>query len=104
MKSKLVRYPFNDGKRYRWDTYQMGKKFEYSWEESIPQNFTTVTPYVKYTPITEYDTSKAYAQIDIKDADWANKFSYTLSAPILNDGKWTTDNWSTTQLRYQASG
>lgn len=67
MKSKLVRYPFNDGKRYRWDTYQMGKKFEYSWDESIPQNFETITPYIKAESMaTAYDDTKAYALVDLE--------------------------------------
>lgn len=102
MKAKIVRYPFNDGKRYRWDTYQMGKKFEYSWEESIPQNFETVTPYIKYTPIAEYDTSKAYAQIDIKDADWANGFSYSLSGPTAVSGSYYyNQSWDRTAHKYE---
>lgn len=52
MKSKLVKYPFNDGKRYRWDTYKMGKRFEYTWEQSEPQNYSTITPYIKTEEIS----------------------------------------------------
>lgn len=59
MKAKLVRYPFNDGKRFRWDTYKMGKKFEYTWQKSLPNNFDYITPYIKtdtlsYNPNTTY--------------------------------------------------
>lgn len=76
MKSKLVRYPFNDGKRYRWDTYQMGKKFEYTWGQSEPQNYETITPYFKYEPIVN-DGSKRYGYIDFsKDTNYNYVPSY----------------------------
>lgn len=68
MKSKLVRYPFNDGKRYRWDTYKMGKKFEYYWEQSEPNNYDTITPYIKYSPVVK-NGSKNYGFLNMaKDA------------------------------------
>lgn len=64
MKSKLVKYPFNDGKRYRWDTYKMGKKFEYTWEQSEPNNFNTITPYIK-TEEFDNDPNATYGVIDL---------------------------------------
>jgi hypothetical protein len=64
MKSKLVKYPYKDGKRYRWDTYKMGKKFEYSWDQSEPNNFETITPYIEVEPFTN-DGSKNVGYLDI---------------------------------------
>lgn len=54
MKAKLVKYPFNE-KKYRWDTYKLGKEFEYYWDESLPNNFETIEPYIK---AEKYDPSK----------------------------------------------
>lgn len=53
MKSKLVKYPF-DEKKYRWDTHKMGKTFEYSWDKSLPKNFNTITPYIKADYLKDY--------------------------------------------------
>lgn len=57
MKSKLVKYPFNDGKRYRWDTYKMGKQFQYYWDKTPDAQFSTITPYIKTEP---FDASTAF--------------------------------------------
>lgn len=73
MKSKLVKYPFNDGKRYRWDTYKMGKRFEYSWSQSKPNNFQTITPYIKAEPFI-YDSNTTYGLINTEDPDWSDVF------------------------------
>ena len=73
MKSKLVKYPYKDGKRYRWDTYKMGKKFEYTWEQSEPNNYETITPYIKaeqYNPETLVPGE--YGLVDITGTDISN--------------------------------
>ena len=46
MKAKLVKYPF-DEKKYRWDTWYQGKEFRYYWDESLPNNFETIEPYIE---------------------------------------------------------
>lgn len=65
MKSKLVKYPF-DEKKYRWDTHKMGKTFEYSWERTTPNNYDTLTPYIEaYTTSTATSGhTYAYAGLD----------------------------------------
>lgn len=75
MKSKLVKYPFNDGKRYRWDTYKMGKKFEYSWDKQLIGNYETLAPYIKYEDIDDnkfYNNEYAYVDFtqDENAIDW----------------------------------
>lgn len=71
MKAKLVKYPFNE-KKYRWDTYKLGKEFEYYWDESLPNNFETIEPYIKtksstgvntvgYIDLLQNPTENAYA-------------------------------------------
>ena len=52
MKSKLVKYPFNE-KRYRWDTHTMGKTFEYSWNRQIPgaTSYQDIFPYIKFETV-----------------------------------------------------
>jgi hypothetical protein len=49
----------------------MGKKFEYTWAESEPKNFDTITPYIKAEPFV-YDNTKQYAQIDLANKDIVN--------------------------------
>lgn len=63
MKAKLVKYPFNE-KKCRWDTYKLGKEFEYYWDESLPNNFTTIEPYIKVEPFV-YDDINNYSYIDL---------------------------------------
>lgn len=46
MKAKLVKYPYSE-KKYRWDTWYQGKEFEYFWDESLPNNFETIEPYLE---------------------------------------------------------
>ena len=81
MKSKLVKYPFNDGKRYRWDTYKMGKKFEYTWEQSEPNNYETITPYIKAEPYSA-NTQKHLAKIDLANQDLISTTKLEKSNPI----------------------
>ena len=72
MKSKLVKYPFNDGKRYRWDTYKMGKKFEYTWEQSRIPNYDTLVPCIEAHTINR---GMVYGYTDISSNNAA--FSYS---------------------------
>lgn len=51
MKAKLVKYPYSE-KKYRWDTWYQGKEFQYFWDESLPNNFETIEPYIKKERIT----------------------------------------------------
>ncbi|MBO7734872.1 MAG: hypothetical protein J6S67_20090 [Methanobrevibacter sp.] len=76
MKAKLVRYPFNDGKRFRWDTYKMGKKFEYTWRRYMNGEYEDISPYIKAAPFDEEEYRNGdYAYVDLSrsnDAiDWA---------------------------------
>lgn len=96
MKSKLVKYPFNDGKRYRWDKYQMGKKFEYAWERTpLAKNYNTITPYIEaqqpnntdlwngdYAVLGEQPTPTYYI---------SNYPSYTLNTWRLEYGKYKSN-------------
>lgn len=75
MKSKLVKYPFNDGKRYRWDTWKMGKEFEYSWRKIALGDYDSIAPYIKTEPFnTNSFNNGEYAVVDLSkniDAfDW----------------------------------
>ena len=92
MKSKLVKYPFNDGKRYRWDTYKMGKRFEYTWEQSKPNNFQTITPYIKAEPFI-YDANATYGLINTEDPDWSDGFITSVGASnAIGNLIWTASN------------
>lgn len=66
MKAKLVKYPF-DEKKYRWDTYKLGKEFEYYWDESLPNNFRTIEPYIKIENYV-YDENKDYGYIKLNES------------------------------------
>ena len=57
MKSKLVKYPFSE-KKYRWDTHEFSKEFEYSWDKSVDNNYSTITPYVETEP---FDSTSTYS-------------------------------------------
>ena len=82
MKSKLIRYPF-DEKKYRWDYWNMGKVFEYTWEKGGTKNFDTVNPYIAVEPY-QYDSSKTYYYTDIVNP---NKFLYDNLRKDENIGK-----------------
>ena len=56
MKAKLVKYPY-DKKKYRWDNWYQVKEFEYFWDESLPNNFETIEPYIK-TETIDYTNNK----------------------------------------------
>lgn len=62
MKSKLVKYPF-DEKKYRWDTHKMGKTFEYSWDETEPGDYTEINPYIE-GELYRFNTNKRYIILD----------------------------------------
>lgn len=64
MKSKLVKYPF-DEKKYRWDTWYQGKEFKYYWDESLPNNFETIEPYIKTKDVTIDDIKNNAAIINL---------------------------------------
>lgn len=59
MKSKLIRYPFSDGKRFRWDTKKMGKQFQYGWQKSLPNNYSTITPYIEGQTLSQTKASNS---------------------------------------------
>lgn len=45
MRAKLVKYPF-DKKKYRWNIYEQGREFEYTWERYKTTPFDHVRPYM----------------------------------------------------------
>jgi hypothetical protein len=61
MKSKLVKYPFNE-KKWRWDIWKLGRKFEYSWNKEPNANYSSVEPYFEYKDV-EDDKNYYYADI-----------------------------------------
>lgn len=77
MKSKLVKYPF-DEKKYRWDTQKMGKEFEYSWDVSRPNNYEEITPFIKAVPfVKEEDTT--YVSMARNATDYINDLKASAS-------------------------
>lgn len=89
MKSKLVKYPFNDGKRYRWDTYKMGKRFEYSWDRSPSANYTTMNPYIEAEPF-DYSTigNEDFVYLDLSTTDREN---WITNYDAEYGGKWAAN-------------
>ena len=76
MKAKLVRYPFNDGKRFRWDTYKMGKKFEYTWRQYINGDYQDISPFIKAEPFDEQAFNNGdYAYVDLSQNNEAVDYS-----------------------------
>lgn len=45
MKAKLIKYPF-DKKKYRWNTYEQGREFEYTWNRYKTTPFNHISPYL----------------------------------------------------------
>ena len=71
MKAKLVKYPYNE-KKYRWDTWKLGEEFQYFWDESLPNNFETIEPYIKKDiPVS----STQYGRINLLSN--SNSFGYS---------------------------
>lgn len=68
MKAKLVKYPF-DKKKYRWDTWAQGKEFEYYWDESLPNNFETIEPYIE---VEDFDGTLEQNQGVIYYGSWGS--------------------------------
>ena len=112
MKAKLVKYPF-DEKKYRWDTWYQGKEFEYFWDESLPNNFETIEPYIK-TETYEYDDDHLYSYADIRKEpiDFSNlpatknetaerlyPVNTETNLPIYKIDVWVGDNSTATQYR-----
>ena len=85
MKAKLVKYPFNDGKRYRWDTYKMGKKFQYSWDESEEPNYKKLVPFLKASN-NDYSNDADTVAINIQD-NVMTPFEYSMTNPVITGGK-----------------
>ena len=85
MKAKLVKYPFNDGKRYRWDTYKMGKKFEYSWDESEEPNYEKLVPFLKASN-QDYSSDADTVAINLQD-NVMTPFEYRMTKPAIIGGK-----------------
>lgn len=81
MKSKLVKYPFSE-KKYRWDTWEQGKEFEYYWDESLPNNFETIEPYIGYEdlPRNVENNWYNYGIINLINDDVNSRFTDTTSA------------------------
>lgn len=66
MKAKLVKYPY-DEKKYRWDTWYQGKEFRYYWDESLPNNFETIEPYIETEEYNSEEHTGEYKVINYNE-------------------------------------